>query len=177
MICNSKITIGAIAAFFAALAVPIASGQQVPKPTKAVHVIGLTGVKDNAKGMLNVENGQLRFVRNKKNSDIGANAIQDVVTGADTQKAVGKTIGMISMAAPYGGGRFLSLFRKKIDTLTVEYRDADGSLHGAIFTMAVGTADGIKKELVAQGAHTSIPEDPNAAQSPSSNSPNKEQKQ
>jgi hypothetical protein len=49
------------------------------------------------------------------------------------------------------------LFRKKVDTLTIQYRDADGGLHGAIFTMPRGKADQIKKELVAQGARTSVP--------------------
>jgi hypothetical protein len=51
----------------------------------------------------------------------------------------------------------LSLFRAKLDTLTIQYRDADGGLHGAIFTMAVGKAEPLKKELVAQGARTSVP--------------------
>ena len=60
------------------------------------------------------------------------------------------------LAAPYGSGRFLSLFRTKLDTLTIKYRDADGGLHGAIFTMPVGKAEVIKKELLAQGAHTSV---------------------
>jgi len=58
------------------------------------------------------------------------------------------------MAAPYGGGRFLSLFRKKIDTLTIQYRDVGGALHGAIFTMPVGAANTIQTELVSGGAHT-----------------------
>ncbi|MGC2465608.1 MAG: hypothetical protein WA517_10470, partial [Candidatus Acidiferrum sp.] len=84
--------------------------------------------------------------------------------------------GLMSMAAPYGGGRVLSLFRSKIDTLTVQYRDADGGLHGAIFTMPVGTAETIKKELVAQGAHTTASWEPTSAAS-SSSSPSKEQKQ
>jgi hypothetical protein len=61
------------------------------------------------------------------------------------------------MFAPYGGGRFLGLFRSKLDTLSIQYRDADGGLHGAIFTMGTGKADPLKKEMVAQGAHTSIP--------------------
>jgi hypothetical protein len=51
----------------------------------------------------------------------------------------------------------MSLFRTKLDTLTIQYRDADGGLHGAIFTMGAGKADALKKELVAHGAHTSIP--------------------
>jgi hypothetical protein len=59
--------------------------------------------------------------------------------------------------APYGSGRFLSLFRSKLDTLTIQYRDADGGLHGVIFTSPVGTAEVTKDELVGLSAHTSIP--------------------
>ena len=155
-----------VALLAAAIAAANASSQQISKAVKAVQLTGLPGIKENAKGILSVENGNLHFVHGKAISDLSASLIQDVVTGSDSQKAVGKTVGVISMAAPYGGGRFLSLFRSKIDTLTVEYRDADGAFHGAIFTMPVGTAEEIKKELIAQGAHTS-----------SSASADKEQKQ
>jgi hypothetical protein len=68
-----------------------------------VHLIGLTGVKDNTKGRLRVENGQVHFIHGKTSSDVSVTCIEDVVTGTDTAKAVGKTIGMVSMAAPYGG--------------------------------------------------------------------------
>ena len=155
-----------VALLAAAIAATNASPQQISKAVKAVQLTGLPGMKENAKGILSVENGNLHFAHRKAISDVSASLIQDVVTGSDSQKAVGKTVGLISMAAPYGGGRFLSLFRSKIDTLTVEYRDADGAFHGAIFTMPVGTAEEIKKELIAQGAHTS-----------SSASADKEQKQ
>jgi len=66
-------------------------------------------------------------------------------------------VGTLTMFAPYESGRFLSLFRSKLDTLTIQYRDADGGLHGVIFTTPVGTADVIKNELIGLGAHTSIP--------------------
>jgi hypothetical protein len=161
---------------FAGLVIPVANAQRGSGPVKVVQLTGLVGVKDNAKGALGVENGQLHFVHSKASSDLSASSIQDVVTAADSQRAVGGTIGLMSMAAPYGGGRVLSLFRTKIDTLTVQYRDADGGLHGAVFTMPVGTADVIKKELVAQGAHTIAPGEPTSAAS-SSSTPNKEQKQ
>jgi hypothetical protein len=124
---------------------------------KAVQLLGLTGVKQNAKGTLKVENGNLQFVHGKTNADITAASIQDIVTGDDTQRSVGGTVGVMSMAAPYGGGRFLSLFRKKIDTLTIQYRDLGGALHGAIFTMPVGAGNAIKTELVSAGAHTTPP--------------------
>jgi len=165
-----------VAWLLAGLVIPVGSAQQVSGPVKVVQLTDLAGVKDRAKGTLNVENGHLQFVGGKASSEVSAASIQDVVTGADSQRAVGGTIGVVSMAAPYGGGRVLSLFRTKIDTLTVLYRDADGGLHGAIFTMAVGTADVIKKELVAQGAHTKATGDSTPAAS-SSTSPRKEQKQ
>jgi len=157
--------------------IPAARSQGNPVPAKAVHLIGLTGVKDNAKGTLRVENGQLHFAQGKTSSDVVATCIEDVVTGTDSAKAVGKTVGMVSMAAPYGGGRFLSLFRKKIDTLTLKYRDAAGSLHGVIFTMPAGSADGIKGELVSQGAHTSSSTESNPPGAQGTDSASKEPRQ
>jgi len=155
----------------------IGNAQETSVPVKAVQLTGRKGIKDNTKGTLSVENGNLHFVHDKENSDVSATSIQDVVTGADSRESVGKTVGIMGMAAPYGGGRVLSLFRTKIDTLTVEYRDPEGALHGAIFTMSAGTADASKKQLVAQGAHTTATGEPTAVPSPSSTSPNKEQKQ
>jgi hypothetical protein len=160
----------------AVAAVSGANAQQSPPVMKAVQLTGLPGAKENAKGKLSVENGSLHFISGKTASDVNASSIQDVVTGSDSQKAVGKTIGMLSMAAPYGGGRVVSLFRKKIDTLTVEYRDADGAFHGVIFTMPLGTADAIKKELIAQGAHTTVVPEATTAEASPNTSP-KEQKQ
>src|SRR6202162_1123488 len=146
----------AFALLFSGLGIPVCNAQQASGFVKAVQLIGLTGVEENAKGTLKVESGNLHFVRGKANAEVSATSIQDVVTGADTEKAVGNTIGMISMAAPYGGGRFLSLFRKKIDTLTIQYRDADGGLHGVIFTLPPGQGAALKKQLLAGGAKSSI---------------------
>jgi hypothetical protein len=164
-----------VALNFGGLVISIGNAQQAAEHVKAVQLIGLAGVKHDAKGMLSVVDGNLHFVHAKTSSDVSATSIQDVVTGGYTEKTVGKTIGMISMAAPYGGGRFLSLFRKKIDTLTVQYRDADGGLHGAIFSMPVGAADVIKKGIVAQGprAAPTAEIEINVVPTPSNSSPNK----
>jgi hypothetical protein len=170
-------TIGFVAAasLFAVLAISVVSAEQVSNSVKVVHLSGLVGVKDNAKGTLSVDKGDLHFAQAKRTSDVSAASIEDVSTGADSQAAVGKTVSMASMAAPYGGGRFLALFRTKIDTLSIQYRDADGGLHGAIFTMQTGTAETIKKELVAQGARTSVQQAPDSGPSPSVPSARKEQ--
>jgi hypothetical protein len=57
----------------------------------------------------------------------------------------------------------LSMFRSKIDSLTIQYRDDDGGLHGVVFTMPVGTAESFKQELIAQGAHTTTTAPANAS--------------
>ena len=152
-----------VALLFAGIETSIGNAQETPAPAKAVQLIGLTGVKQNAKGTLKVENGNLQFVHGKTNADITAASVQDVVTGDDTQRSVGGTVGVMSMAAPYGGGRFLSLFRRKIDTLTIRYHGVDGGLHGAIFTMPVGAANAIKTQLVSEGAHTATTGEPTTA--------------
>jgi len=131
--------------------------QQPAGQNKVRQITGLTGVKANAKGTLTIESDNLLFANSKTKVSVPIHSVEDVVTDNDSQRVFRGTFGTLTMFAPYGGGRFLSLFRSKLDTLTIQYRDSDGALHGAIFTMAVGKADPLKKELVAQGARTTIP--------------------
>jgi hypothetical protein len=133
------------------------NAQQPPAPIKVDQITGLTGVKDKTKGSVTIDNGNLRFAHGKTNVDVPAASMQDVVTGNDSQRLIHGALGMLMIAAPYESGRFMSLFRTKLETLTIKYQDADGGLHGAIFTMGVGKAEPLKKQLVALGAHTSVP--------------------
>jgi hypothetical protein len=150
--------------------------QQLEGSVKVVQITGLPGVKNKTGGTLTVDGGNLHFVHGAAKIDVAAASIEDVVTGEDSQRIIHGTMGSIGLiAAPYGSGRFLSLFRSKLDTLTVKYRDTDGGLHGAIFAMPVGKADVIKKELLAHGAHTTAPEE--AANAGASSPAAKEQKQ
>jgi hypothetical protein len=66
------------------------------------------------------------------------------------------------MFAPYGSGRFLSLFRTKIDTLSLTYVDGSGGVHGVVFSMPEGSSTAAKVALLAQGAKTSVPIEPGA---------------
>jgi hypothetical protein len=131
--------------------------QQPAAGNKAVQITGLVGVKANARGNLTLENGSLQFATSGAKVSVPIHSVEDVITDNDSQRVFRGTLGTLTMFAPYGGGRFLSLFRSKTDTLTIQYRDTDGGLHGAIFTMPVGKADPFKKALVSQGAHTTIP--------------------
>ena len=150
--------------------------QQEAAPLSAVHVIGLAGVKDNAKGTMKVENGHLQFAYGKNRIEISAASITDIATGDDTKATIGKSLSLMSMAAPYGTGRALGMFRTKIDTLTIQYRGADGELHGVIFAVADGSANDLKQALLEQGAHSSAGEGPSSTASPE-NSANKEKEQ
>lgn len=133
-------------------------------PTKATLVLDVPGVKGNSSGSLSAEKGKLHFVHSKNAIDISAPLITDLVTGNDSQRVIRGTAGTISMFGPYGSSRFLSLFRSKLDTLTLQYRDPDGGLHGLIFTMSVGHAELLKQQLIAQGAHTTIETEKSARQ-------------
>lgn len=131
--------------------------QQPPASPTVVHVLGLGDMQRNAKGKLSVEGGTLQFAAGKAKTSVPVASIEDVFTGDDSQRMIGGTLGTFTMFAPYGGGRFLSLFRKKMDVLTVEYRDSENALHGAIFSLPLGQAAAVKKQLVAAGAHASLP--------------------
>jgi hypothetical protein len=141
---------------FAASVTPWTVAQQPAASIDAVLVLGM-GLKDNSKGRLEVTEGALRFQSAKNSAAVSVVCIEDVVTSRDSERILRGPVGTLSMLAPYGGGRALSLMRTKLDTITIEYRDSDGALHGAIFTMHPGDAEAVKAALLAHGAHTSIP--------------------
>src|SRR6266446_5811857 len=139
-----KVAVFGSAILMAGLLVSVSNAQQQQTPTKAVQLTGLIGVKNNTEGSLTIENGNLRFTHSGSNTDLSPDSMQDVVTGRDSQRVIRGTVGTLTMFAPYESGRFLSLFRSKLDTLTIEFSDADGGLHGVVFTMPVGKEEAIK---------------------------------
>jgi len=163
---KAALTILLLSAWSASSASP--KPQDTPSSFKVVHVIGMQGVKHNAKGKVTVSKDGLEFVSGATKSDMPTASVQDALTGEDSQRMVGGTVGAITMLAPYQSGRFLSLFRTKIDTLTITYRDTGGGLHGAIFTLPQGQAALLKKQMVAQGAKTSISVEDEATQAANS---------
>jgi len=125
---------------------------------RAMHVLGLEGVKRNQHGTLTAQAGGLNFAAKGEHGTVPIASIQDVFTGQDSRQVGGKVLTVAKMGVPYGGGRALSLFtHEKVDSLTVEFRDANGALHGTVFTMPLGQAAALKKQLVALGAHASLP--------------------
>jgi hypothetical protein len=124
-------------------------------------VLGFEDLKKNENCTVEVTVSAIRLKGEKSTVEVATSSINDVLTGDDSARLVGGFLGTLTMFAPYESGRFLSLFRKKLDTLTIEYRDAQGGIHGGILSMKRGSAAPLKKQLVDAGAHTTIPiEDP-----------------
>ena len=125
---------------------------------RSMHVLGLEGVKRNLHGTLTAQPSGLDFKAGGAHGTVAIASIQDVFTAQDSHQVGGKVLTVAKMGVPYGGGRVVRLFsHEKLDSLTVEYRDANGGLHGVVFTMPLGQATVLKKQLVDLGAHASIP--------------------
>jgi len=131
---------------------------QGPPERNVDCVLGLPTMKHHTMGVLTVQPGALRFASEKATADISIASILDLFTSNDSKQLFSGVGGNIARAAvPYGGGRVLALFSHATEVLTVEYTDADGGFHGAIFVLPKGQASVLKAKLVAGGAKASIP--------------------
>jgi hypothetical protein len=91
-------------------------------------------------------------------AQVSISSIQDIFVEEGDKQVGGTAMTLGKAAAPYGGGRVVSLFaHKKYDFLTVEYLDNRGGFHGAIFQLEKGQGETFKKALVANGAHITPP--------------------
>ena len=137
---------------------------QTPKPSGSGaatgdvhHLLGLDEIKRNAKGKLTIQNGTMQFDAGKKEVKVPTASIEGIFSGEETTQALGAVGAIGKVAAPYGGGRVLSLLlRTKLDVLTVAYRDTNGAFHGVIFTLPKGQATQVRAQLVAEGAHAGM---------------------
>jgi hypothetical protein len=133
---------------------------------RATHLIGFEGAPDNANGNLLIQNDVLRFERDRKPAaQVTIASIQNVSLGEQSREVGGVPMTLGKAATPFGGGRAVSLFaHKKYDTLALEYVDANGGLHGAVFQLNKGQGDVLRSRLLAKGAHVSEPENQSTKQ-------------
>jgi hypothetical protein len=135
-------------------------GQQSPKPDAPTHVTSVLGFEDlkkNEKCQLEISATAIRLKGSKSTVELAPSSVEDVLTGDDSARLLSGFLGTLTMFAPYSSGRFLSLFRKKLDTITIQYRDPEGGLHGGILAMKAGQAAMLKKRMVDVGARTTVP--------------------
>ena len=114
------------------------------------------------------DNG-LRFQKcGNPDAQVNIAAVRALFLGEESNQVGGLPMKIGKAAAPYGGGRVISLFaHKKYDTLTLEYVDSNGGVHGAIFQLEKGQGELVRNELVARGVSSSSGEDQLTKQSTS----------
>jgi hypothetical protein len=144
-----------------------ATNQTVPFSIPAIHILGFEGTSDNAKGKLSIESNMLQFQKgNATAAQVSISSIQDVSLGEADKQVGGKSMMVGKAAAPFGGGRVISLFsHKKYDTCTLQYLDANGGVHAAIFQLNKGQGETLRNALVSNGAHVIDTNDEPAKQS------------
>jgi hypothetical protein len=135
-------------------------GQNQSEPTIHVtQVLGFESAKHNATGELKIQGGVVQFQHDGSTAaQVSISSIQDIFVESGDKQVGGTAMTLGKTAAPFGGGRVVSLFaHKKYDFLTVEYLDKSGGFHGAIFQLEKGQGETFKKTLVADGAHITPP--------------------
>lgn len=125
-----------------------ASGSTV----RATHILGFEGTPNNANGSLSVQGDGLRFEKNGGSSaQIPVNSIRTLALGEEDKQVGGVPLTLTRAATPFGGGRVIGFFsHKKYDTLTLEYLDSNGGLHGALFLVGKGQGQVIRSALEAK---------------------------
>ena len=122
---------------------------------RATHVLGFENIPSNAEGQISIQEKVLRFQKKDgSGAEVALGSIQDVVLGEQDKQVGGTPMTLGKVAAPFGGGRVISLFaHKKYDIVTLQYLDPDGGFHGAILQLGKGQGQVLKNKLEAGGAH------------------------
>jgi len=128
-----------------------------PFSIRATHLLGLENTKSNCNGTLSIQGDALQFQQGgKPGTEVKITSIQAVFLGGESKQVGGLPMKLGKAAAPYGGGRVVSLFaHKKYDTLTLEYVDSNGGVHGAIFQLSKGQGELVTNFLKARGVSPS----------------------
>jgi hypothetical protein len=126
-----------------------------PFSIRATHLLGFENTRNNANGTLSIQDDALQFQKDGKPAvQLKISTVQNVFLGEQDIQVGGLPMTLSKTAAPFGGGRVVSLFaHKKYDTIALEYVDANGGIHGAIFQLDKGQSEVLRNELVAKGAH------------------------
>ena len=142
---------------------------------RATHLLGFENAKNNCTGTLTIQNDSLQFQQHDETpAQVKIGSVRDVLLGEESKQVGGTPMTLGKAAAPFGGGRVVSLVaHKKYDTLTLEYVDDAGGFHGAIFQLPQGQAEVVKRELIAHGASIPFHQDQATEQNPEVSHENK----
>jgi hypothetical protein len=115
-----------------------------------IHVAGLEEVKANVSGDLTLSAAALTFSNRDVSTSIPRERIVNVFTGDQRTEPWGTTGKIARKVIPFGGGAALAVAtNKKVDLLTVEYRDIHDAYHGVVFVLPVEKAAVVRDTILA----------------------------
>jgi hypothetical protein len=115
-----------------------------------VHVAGLDEVKANVSGDLTLSPTAVTFSNKNVTTSIPRERIVNVFTGDQRTEPWGTTGKIARKVIPFGGSVALAVVtNKKVDLLTIEYRDLHDAYHGVVFVLPVQKASVVKDQLLA----------------------------
>jgi hypothetical protein len=110
--------------------------------TSATHVYGFPDMKPNKAGTLVLSADALTFTGKAGSTSIPRSSVTAVSAGNQRMELWGTKGRILRMAIPDGGGLAAATFlHHRVDILTVEFRDARGGKHGAVFFLPASEAD------------------------------------
>jgi hypothetical protein len=115
---------------------------------QATLLVGLTGIKNNAKGSLLLSPTALIFSTAESHASIDRATMLSVSVG-DERMEMGGTAGRITRAViPFGGGAAVAtVSNKEVSLLTIQFRDDHDALHGAVFLLPKNEAVAAQQQL------------------------------
>ena len=115
-----------------------------------IHVAGLEEVKANVSGDLTLSPAALTFSNKNVTASIPRERIVNVFTGDQRTEPWGTAGKIARKVIPYGGGAALAAAtNKKVDLLTVEYRDLHDAYHGVVFVLPLQKAAAVSAQILA----------------------------
>jgi hypothetical protein len=135
--------------------------------TNVEHIYGLPDAKPHKKGTLTLTAGELTFTGKAGSTAIPRSWITAVSSGNQRVELWGMTGRILRMAIPDNGGLAVAAFaHHRIDMLTIEYTDAHGGNHSAVFFLGANLAAAALQNfaLQAKTLHASLPLDCEKAQ-------------
>jgi hypothetical protein len=116
----------------------------------AIHVAGLEEVKANVSGDLTLSPSALTFSNKNVETSIPRERIFNAFIGDQRTEPWGTTGKIARKIIPYGGGAALgAVTNRKVDLLTVEYRDIHDGYHGVVFVLPVQKAAAARDNILA----------------------------
>lgn len=128
--------------------VPGTSSGEAIRLERVDLVIGMPGFLPNAQGTLNITSKALTFSTPKVSAGIERGRITNVAVGEETVETGGAMGFIARKALPYNTGSALAaVTHKKVELLTVEYRDSENQYHGVVFGLKPKDIAAVQHEI------------------------------